>query len=169
MSAVRDRIERRLAADPGLHFRGVARACDLATGQAQYHLRTLRRADRLVTERVDGRLHYFPPEYDAAERRRIAVLRRETAAAIVAQLLADGPTAPADVAAALDCARSTVAWHVDRLVDADLVRKDRDADGRVTLALNDRATAVRILSTVDPSLPETLVDRFERLVDDLLP
>ncbi|MEF8853488.1 MAG: hypothetical protein V5A44_11925 [Haloarculaceae archaeon] len=69
----------------------------------------------------------------------------------------------------LDVARSTLEWHLDRLVAEDVVRKSRDERGRVTLALADLDRTARYLAAVDPSLPDRLVDRFDRLLDALLP
>jgi len=48
------------------------------------------------------------------------------------------------------------------------VEKRRDARNRVTLALTRPEDTVRVLDAVQPSVPERFVDRFERLVDDLL-
>jgi hypothetical protein len=39
----------------------------------------------------------------------------------------------------------------------------------VTLVLADPDRTAAYLETVDPSLPDRLVDRFDRLLDDLLP
>lgn len=168
MTDQRARILDLLDRQPGLHFAALARELDLATGQAQYHLKRLRRAGRVVSHDHDGRTHFFPPEVDAADRRVIATLRRETARDIVADLIEHGASPPNDVAARLDIARSTLEWHCERLLAADLLRKDRDESGRVTLVVPDERAAVRWLLTVDPSTTDRLVDRFTRLVDGLL-
>jgi predicted transcriptional regulator len=164
----RARILDLLNRQPGLHFAALARQLDLATGQAQYHLKRLRRAGRLVTHEHDGRTHYFPPDVDPAERRIVATLRRETARDIVATLVEDGPSRPNAVADRVGIARSTLEWHCDRLMEADLLRKEREERGRVTLALTDERDAVHWLLVVDPSATDRLVDRFTRLVDGLL-
>ena len=168
MSDTRKRIAAHVSESPGVHFRGLVRALDLAPGQVQYHLRRLERSDRVAATAVRGRTHYFPPEVDPAERTAIALCRRETARDVVALLAARGPTAPATVADDLDVARSTLEHHLDGLVGADLVRKDYDSQGRVTLSIDDEARAAAALDAVRPTLPERLVDRFTRLVDRLL-
>jgi hypothetical protein len=48
------------------------------------------------------------------------------------------------------------------------VRKRRDESNRVSLVLTRPEETVRLLSDIRPSLPERVVDRFERLVDSLL-
>ena len=163
----RERIAGYVVTNPGLHFNELVRRLDLAPGQAQYHLRRLARADRVVGEEVSGRTHYFDPAVDPAERRRLALFRRETARDAVLELL-DGAAAPDAVATRIGVARSTLEWHLDNLVAAGVVEKRRDQRGRVTLALTDPEATARSLRRIEPSLPDRLLDRFTRLVDALL-
>ncbi|WP_338739613.1 winged helix-turn-helix transcriptional regulator [Haloplanus salilacus] len=165
MTRHRDRIRRHVASNPGVHFNRLARDLDLATGQVQHHLKTLRRADDLIAEPRYGRTHYYTPEYGPWERGALAVIRRETARDVLVHLIEHGPSAPGSVASALDVARSTLEWHLDHLTEQDLVEKRRDDGGRVTLALTRPEGTARLLGLVEPSLPERLVDRFTRLVD----
>lgn len=166
MNETRERVSRCVHADPGVHFNELVRTLDVAPGQVQYHTRRLVRAGTLVKASLYGRTHYYPPEYDAWERRTIALLRRETAADVVACLMADGPMRPATVADQVGIARSTLSWHTDRLVDAGVVEKRRE--GALTLALSHPEATARLLHEADPSLPARLLDRFTRLVDSLI-
>ncbi|PSP46433.1 ArsR family transcriptional regulator, partial [Halobacteriales archaeon QH_1_68_42] len=129
MSETRERIADRVAADPGIHFSELVRELNLAPGQVQYHLRRL--DGRVVAADLYGRTHYYPSTVDERDRRVLAALRRETARDALAVLLRQGPTPPAAVADELGVARSTLEWHLDRLVAEDLVRKSRDRRGRV--------------------------------------
>ncbi len=164
--STRDRVARRVRTDPGIHFNELVRALDLAPGQVQYHTRKLVRQETLVRSSLYGKTHYYPPEFDTTERRALALLRRETAGDIVACLMSDGPTRPVDVADRVGIARSTLSWHVSRLVTAGIVEK-REDDG-LLLALSDPERTARLLKAADPSLADRLVDRFTRLVDALL-
>lgn len=163
MSETRDRIAAQVRRDPGVHFNELVRVLDLAPGQVQYHLRKL----DVVGDELHGRTHYFPDEYDAWERGALALLRRETAADVVSVLMADGPLPAAETAERASIARSTLSWHLDRLVERELVEK-RYRSGRVHLALVDPERTARLLDRAEPTLPGRLVDRFTRLVDALL-
>lgn len=168
MSDHRERIREHVAAHPGVHFNELARTLDLAPGQVQYHLRRLQRRDAVVEEPLYGRTHYYTPEYGAWERGALAVLRRETARDVLATLVERGPSRPAAVAEAVGIARSTLEWHLDHLVEQALVAKERDERNHVTLVVAHPEETAAMLRTVEPSLPERLVDRFTRLVDALV-
>jgi len=164
----RVRIERSIADSPGIHFRELVRRLDLAPGQVQYHLRRLRERGAVVEERLYGRTHYYPPEYDDWERGVLSLLRRETARDVLVYLLERGPSRPGAVADDLDIARSTLEWHLDHLIERDLVEKRRSQGNRVTLAATRPADTVELLGEIEPTLPDRMVDRFTRLVDRLL-
>lgn len=168
MTETRTQIANSIRIHPGIHFNGLVRSLDLAPGQVQYHLHRLQSEEAVVASSLYGRTHYYPPEYDPWEHQALALLRRETAGDVVAYLLTSGPTAPAEVADDLDVARSTLEWHLDRLVERDLVEKRRDQRNRVTLAVVDPDRTIELLRGTDPSLRERLADRFTRLVDRLL-
>jgi len=165
MSDVRRQVREHVRANPGVHFNKLARTLDIATGQAQYHLRRLVRRDEVVVERIRGRTHYFDPEYDAWERRVLALYRRETAREIITLLLDEGELSATVIAERLDLARSTVSWHIDTLVDAGIIDRSYGERGQVEVTLARPAETVRLLEAVAPSLADTLVDRFMRLVD----
>lgn len=157
-----------VAETPGIHFSELVRRLDLAPGQVQYHVRRLLGEDALIEERLYGRTHYYPPSYDAWERSALALLRRETSRDVLVCLLARGASRPHEVADEVGIARSTLEWHVDRLMEEGLIEKHRDERNHVTLVAARPADTVSLLTTVEPSLPKRLVDRFTRLVDSLL-
>ena len=169
MTETRAAVRAHVVATPGVHFNALVRALDAATGQVQYHVTRLERDGAIVSERHHGRTHYFEPGYDAFERTAVALLRRETARDVLAHLLdSDDATATAGEAAdAIGVARSTLSYHVDRLVDAGLVERRRP-DRRVHLRAARPERTAALLAVVDPSLRDRLVDRFTRLMDGLL-
>ncbi|WP_254763023.1 winged helix-turn-helix transcriptional regulator [Natrinema marinum] len=168
MTETRQEIRAHVGANAGVHFNELVRESEFAPGQVQYHVRRLLEDDRLVREEFYGRTHYYPPAYDERERAALALFRRETAREIVVYLIEHESAAPADVADALEIARSTLEYHVDRLVDHEIVTKRYGERNRVVLELADPAATGRLLTTVTPTVPDRLVDRFTRLVDELL-
>lgn len=168
MTNQRARLARAISDNPGIHFNALVRELDIAPGQVQYHVRKLLRDDSVVEERLYGRTHYYRGEYNDFQRDAIALLRRETPRDILLYLIENGPTDPGTVAHSLDVARSTLEWNLDRLVEQDLVSKRRDERNRVTLTLSRPSETVRLLTDIEPVLSDRMVDRFTRLVDQLL-
>jgi predicted transcriptional regulator len=166
VSEVRRRIRRHVTAHPGVHFNSLVRQLDLAPGQVQHHLKRLT-PEAVVAESLYGRTHYYPPAYDEWERGALALLRRETARDVL-EALAAGPQAPDAVAGEVGVARSTLEWHLDHLLEQDLVEKAYGERGQVTVSLARPAETADLVATVEPSLPDRLVDRFTRLVDSFL-
>ena len=167
MSDTRTQIGEAIRKHPGIHFNKLVRSLDIAPGQVQYHTRQLQEAERILSEPFYGRRHYYPPDLDHWERRALALLRRETTGDIVAYLLQNGPTHPDMVAADLEIARSTLEWHLDRLIATGIVEKRRE-NTRVTLVVASPNKTVQLLQSADPTLRKRLVGRFERLIDQLL-
>lgn len=168
MSVQRTRIADAVADAPGIHFSGLVRRLDLASGQVQYHLGRLR--DRggsprngstaePTTTRLSTTSGSGGPSRSSRGRRPGTWSHTSSPR---------GPSSPSSVAERLDVARSTVEWHVDRIAGGDLVQKHRDGRGRVTLVAARPAETMALLAVVEPSPAGRMVDRFERLVDSML-
>ena len=168
MSEVRESIFEEIQRTPGTHFNELVRRLGLGPGQVQYHLRLLDSSDRILQESLWGRTHYFPIEVPLEDRRAIAVLRRETANAIISLLVeADNPR-PIEVTERLGIARSTLEYHLDRLETVGLIEKHYDREGTMRLSISNPERARTLLRTTDPDMVDRLTDRFDRLVDSLL-
>lgn len=165
MSDTRERIFETVDCDPGIHFNELVRRLDFAPGQVQYHIKRLRRADRIVREPCFGQTHYYAHGFQESERRAIALLRRETTQAIASTLLQSDSIHPRRLAEDLDVARSTIEFHLERLEAAGILTKERPVDGSVSVTLVNPSETRRQLSLVAPPVHAGLADRFERLVD----
>lgn len=168
MNDTRKRISEHVRSNPGVHFSGIVRDLDVATGQAQYHLRRLVRGGDLDSESLFGRTHYYQPTYDAWERRALALLRRETSRELIALALREETVLATEATDELDVARSTVAWHLSNLEDAGVVETHYVEHGRLAFEVVEPDRIRELLGAVSPTLYEQLVDRFDRLVDRAL-
>lgn len=164
----RTRIHRHIETHPGVHFNELIRTLDVANGQVQYHIHWLLGENKIAREEFYGRTHYYPLECAEWCRGFLALARRETTRDIVFDLLEHGPDRPSEVAIRVGIARSTLEWHLAHLVKQDVIEKRRGTHNRVTLVLQRPEMTLDLLHTIEPSLPERLVDRFERLLDHFL-
>lgn len=168
MTDTRTQIRATVEANAGIYFSELVRTSDFAPGQIQYHIRRLIDEGTVVRDEYYGRTHYYPPEFAEWERSALALFRRETAREIVVYLIEHDPTHPDDVATDVGIARSTLEYHLERLVERDIVEKRYGPGHRVEIRLANPEQTGQLLSIVTPTVPDRLVDRFTRLVDELL-
>ena len=167
MTESRAEVARYVREHPGSHFSAIVDALDQATGQVQHHVSRLVRDGDLERASLYGQTHYYPTGYDEWEQGAMALLRRETTRGLVAALLTEDGRRPGALADDLGVARSTLEYHLDRLVERSVVEKRRDDSGRVTLYLERPQETALLLAEVSPSYADRFVDRFVRLVDGL--
>lgn len=161
----RREIYRLVEEHPGIHFRDLLERLDYAQGTLQYHLRRLA-DDGLVAVSDDGKYtRYYPAgEFSESDRAVMNALRRTYSRRIIAHLLADGPLTTAELSDRLGKARSTISWHLSKLVDANLVTKERDGVA-VYYALSDPDRARYLYTIHRKSFTDRLVDRLLGLWD----
>ena len=167
MSETRTRIRIQIIRQPGVHFNELVRTLDIAPGQVQHHVRRLVGDGSVTAESFYGKTHYYPPDFGAWERGTLALFRRETSRDVLGYLLESGSSRPQIIADELGIARSTLEWHVDHLVEQDVVEKERNSQNHVTLVITHPDRTRDLLKAVSPSIPDRFVDRFTRLVDSL--
>ncbi|XGI83924.1 winged helix-turn-helix transcriptional regulator [Halorutilales archaeon Cl-col2-1] len=168
MTSTRSTIQSHIAENPGVYFSQIVRSLDLAPGQVQHHLRSLREDDDVIEDSIRGYTHYYPETYDGWERETLAFLRRETVRDILFVIIEEEPNAnPVDITDELGIARSTLEWHLDSLVDRDIVEKNREMGGGVGLSLSHPERTHELLEEVSPSLSDRLTDRFIRAFDQI--
>lgn len=163
----RREIQKYIETHPGAHFSKLVRELEFASGQVQYHLRRLLSNEQIVEVRLYGRTHYYPPGFDEWERNALALFRRETAREVLLYLLEHERATPAEVTEALGIARSTLEWHLNHLIEQELVQKRRGQQNTVILTVADPERTIKLLTTVVPSVSDRLVDRFLRFIDHL--
>ncbi|MFB6079572.1 MAG: winged helix-turn-helix transcriptional regulator [Haloferacaceae archaeon] len=158
-------IYRYVAANPGVHFRGLLDALDYAQGTVQYHLGWLE-DEGLVETSADGNYtRYYPADsFDEADRAVMNALRREYARRIVAHLAADGPLSTAELSDRLDRSPSTVSWHLSKLDDAGLVEGERRGRS-VVYELTDPDRVKRLYTVHRRTFTDRVVDRLFDLWD----
>lgn len=168
MTDTRTRIRSTIESNPGIHFRGIVRELDLATGQVQYHIRRLSKTAAIDEHEYNGQTHYFAEGYDEWERTAIALLRRETPSAIIVTMYASDPIRPPKLAERLDLPRSTLEHHLCTLEEASLIDRRRNNANQVVVELTRPSATAALVEIVDVGPGERLVDRFQWLVDSLL-
>lgn len=141
--------------EPGLGVKDLAESADVSYSTASYHLQRLEDADMVVSSKRGKKLCYFQNggTYDERERELLKVLRNEEAMRVFLDIHGNPGTYRTRIAERLDVSTTTVNWHLDGLVDAGLVRENRD--GRTAHLYVDQQ---RLDDRVRPLLDKTADD-----------
>lgn len=111
---------------PGIHFRGLGRAANVASaGQLRHHIDRLGRRGELIELR-DGRFKRFfvPGDHDARVRQGLARFARRVPH-FIGRLLLEGAMNRTELRRSLGCADSTLGYHLSRMVGSGDVMRTR--------------------------------------------
>lgn len=121
----RDAILGYLSTTPGAHFSKLRDDLELATGEAQHHLRWLESNGAVETYRDGDYKRLYPANrFSTFEKRALGYLRRTTPRGMLIELLRHPEATGADLARELDVSRSTVSRYATELEAAGLLSRE---------------------------------------------
>lgn len=121
---LRDRVVQEVAANPGVHLRGLHRIIGCAMGALQYHLKFLEQDGQVVSLRYGNVRHIFSPDYSSDENvmRLTAIARNPTVGSILSECAKNGQTTQAEISRTLEVDKSLVSYYISGLLKADVLR-----------------------------------------------
>lgn len=126
-SPTREAVYEAVREEPGLCVRDVCDRVDVAWGTAVYHLEVLEENRMVVSSRHGRHRRFFEngatPEGD---RDVLAMLQNDTTAEVLETIRSEPGLPQKEVAEAVGLSPQALAWHLDRLAEADLLEKERD-------------------------------------------
>ncbi len=168
LQRTRRRILAYISGHPGMSAREVQRALDLGWGETAYHLDQLVRANAMHRERLGRRDAYFDPSVPWTDRRILVVLRGGATRQILLELASNPATGFPDLQRRLGVSKSTLSFHLTRLVAAGVVEGVRTDNGRFYRIPN-RERVAQLVQTHRESFQDRLIDRFVETWASLLP
>lgn len=153
---VREQLYESIQDDPGIHAHALAEEAGVGWGTTVYHLRRLER-NGFVNSEKRGRYRRFFPASGFLERQRevLSVLQNETTEDIARVILEEPGLNQSAICEELDISPSLANWHLNRLIDAELV--DRERKGR-TVHYTPGSAWEEIRGAVDMELEEPAPD-----------
>lgn len=126
-NGVRERIFQAIRANPGVSASDLARFAEVSWGTTIYHLDVLEQT-RMVTSLRKGRYRrYFENGAPlTTSKDAVAILRNPVTASVVEALRTRPGVTQKELAGATGMSPQALHWHVARLVETGLVRKERD-------------------------------------------
>jgi DNA-binding transcriptional ArsR family regulator len=145
-SRVRSEMCELLKHQPALTTQEIRRALEIGWGNTVHHLAILERSGLVVGTSWGHNRHWFlQSETPASGRTAISALRRDAARAVFEAIRNSPGISQEDLAKGLSIHHSTVFFHVERLMRANLVQKNRDG------------ARVRYFPTPDAMTPQPVV------------
>ncbi|MEA3144496.1 MAG: hypothetical protein QOG31_1820 [Thermoplasmata archaeon] len=123
----RQQLLQLIEAEPGIHFKEMARRTGLPNGSLVHHLETLRRGGQVVARPAGGyTLYFLGAHVPAGSAETASALKADGARKILDAVRQQPGLSSADVAARCGLQPSTVTYHVQRLQAAGLLTGLRD-------------------------------------------
>lgn len=119
---------------PGTYHAQLAEETDVTEETVRYHSRILVEEGLLEAQKLRGRRRLFPVTMEGDDPELAAAIADSAASDVLSVIERREPTTLSSIADAVDCAPSTVAYHLDRLEDDGLVTRKRDG-GAVSVQL----------------------------------
>ncbi len=119
---IRRSIYNLIEKNPGLHARKIAEILSLSGQLTDYHLLFMERSSIITSVKDEGyRRYYIKGAMGAGDRKRIAILRRETPLKIVLFLLDHPNSLFKEILEHVSIVKSTLSYHLDKLMKCRIV------------------------------------------------
>lgn len=155
----RRRLYETVREHPGLSARELQRRLHLGWGETAYHLDQLTTAGAVRRERGGHQDYYFSPELTLEDRRILLTLRSPTERKLLLQIATEpGLTFP-ELGVRAGLSKSTVSFHLRRLLDLGLIEGHAGETGRRYQVPNGERV-VHLVRLYQESFRDRLVDHF---------
>ncbi|WP_458187656.1 winged helix-turn-helix transcriptional regulator [Haladaptatus sp. NG-WS-4] len=129
-NVTRATIHDAVVADPGLSLSALSTRAGIPRSTVRYHVRILEEEGLIETATVRGKRRVSPTDGAAPEL--AASLSDDSTATLLEAVAQDGPASVSELAATLDRTPGTISYHLDRLADDGLVKRERAGNAVVT-------------------------------------
>jgi predicted transcriptional regulator len=121
---LRRRIVQHLSEKPGSYLGKIARELDVPTSTLKYHLNILRAFDYVTAVKKGRCRHYFPKRkrYSDLEKKMYAAIEHDPTRRVVEILHRKPGISQAGLVETTGLSQSTVAWHMAKLEEMNLIR-----------------------------------------------
>ncbi|HJT83423.1 MAG TPA: winged helix-turn-helix domain-containing protein [Nitrososphaeraceae archaeon] len=120
---IHEKIIQYINDSPGIRYRELLKINDLSSSSLSYHLKLLIDSKRINVYRSNDRVtRFFSPDVSISYYNLIGLLRQYTCRKIVLYILKYEPCRFKDIVKYIHKAPSTIAWHLSRLIDTNIIK-----------------------------------------------
>jgi predicted transcriptional regulator len=159
--------------NPGIRYRQLLRLTDSSNGVLSYHLAELEGSTRIKVDRKRGVTRYYPLYISTEISKIIGHIRNSVSRQIISLLVQNNGCTLGEIAACTMKAPSTVSWHLQRLINAGIVKKNSvgKSDGFIykssSFHVSDKVLIENVLSNYLESPLDRIVNDYSELIDEL--
>lgn len=158
--------------NPGIRYRELLRSTNLSNGVLTYHLTELAGSNIINVERRRGVTRYYSVQISSEESRVISHIRNVISRKILLLIIERGSCTLSKIAVLTNKAPSTISWYLQRLLDANIIKKkSTSSDGvyyksRFYEVVN-KILVLDMLSKYVESPFEKVVSNYSEIVEEL--
>jgi len=158
--------------NPGIRYRELLRSTNLSNGVLTYHLTELAGSNIINVERRRGVTRYYSVQISSEESKVISHIRNIISRKILLLMIERGSCTLSEIAVLTNKAPSTISWYLQRLLDANIIKKkSASSDGvyyksRFYEVVN-KILVLDMLSKYVESPFEKVVSNYSEIVEEL--
>lgn len=158
--------------NPGIRYRELLRLTNLSNGVLTYHITELAGSNIINVERRRGVTRYYSVQISSEESRVISHIRNIISRKILLLIIERGSCTLSEIAVLTNKAPSTISWYLQRLLDANIIKKkSTSSDGvyyksRFYEVVN-KILVLDMLSKYVESPFEKVVSNYSEIVEEL--
>jgi len=158
--------------NPGIRYRELLRSTNLSNGVLTYHLTELAGSNIINVERRRGVTRYYSVQISSEESKVISHIRNIISRKILLLMIERGSCTLSEIAVLTNKAPSTISWYLQRLLDANIIKKkSTSSDGvyyksRFYEVVN-KILVLDMLSKYVESPFEKVVSNYSEIVEEL--
>jgi len=161
---IRRQIYSLISKNPGLHLSKIAKILNARISHVEYHLLYLKKHQLIQEEKGTGYVRYYcKGEVSTRNKKILTLLQLEIPLIIVLFLIKNENSRHVDILKSLDISRSTLSYHLKKLVKHGYL-KVKEADGERRYSVNNKEGIIRLLIQYKPY---NLIDNFRDLWSDI--
>jgi predicted transcriptional regulator len=158
--------------NPGIRYRELLRLTNLSNGVLTYHLTELASSNIINVERRRGVTRYYSVQISSDETRVISHIRNVISRKILLLLIERGSCTLSEIAVLTNKAPSTISWYLQRLLDANIIKKKSTISEGVFYKSRfyevvNKILVLDILSKYVESPFEKVVSNYSDIVEEL--
>jgi len=159
MLDIRKRIYLAIEKFPGIHFRELQRKVGIASGNIEYHLDYLRKADLIKAEKINTNKRFYLLGLNDYERKILGILRQKNFRKIILKILYEKQVTHKTVVDYLQISPSSVTWYLNQLIDRGILEAYKKGREKF-YQLKEQDELIKVIIAYKESFVDKLVDKF---------